>query len=88
MIIKYKYYFYYINANDKDILNSCNAAVFYDYTNIGITCELNQVRKCMSNSFYKAIPHSRILVSLSIIDDVILKLTKMISKILLKIFMI
>ena len=37
----------------KDILNFCNAAVFYDYTNIGITCELNQVRECIINSFIK-----------------------------------
>ena len=58
----------------KDILNFCNAAVFYDYTNIGITCELDQVRKCIINSFYKTIPHTRILVSLSIIDDIILKI--------------
>ena len=58
----------------KGILNFCNASVFYDYTNIGITVELNQVRKCITNSFYKTIPHSRILVSLSIIDDVILKI--------------
>ena len=58
----------------ENILNFCNAAVFYDYTNIGITCELNQVRKCISNSFYKTIPHTRILISLSIIDDVILKI--------------
>ena len=27
----------------KDILNFCNAAVFYDFTNKGITCKLNQV---------------------------------------------
>ena len=25
----------------KDVLNFCNNAVFFDYTNIGITCELN-----------------------------------------------
>ena len=36
----------------KNILNFCNAAIFYEYTNIGITCELNQVRKCIVNSFY------------------------------------
>ena len=60
----------------KDLLNFCNAAVFYDYTNIGITCEMNQVRKCIINSFYKTIPHTRILVSLSIIDDIILKINK------------
>ena len=58
----------------KDILNFCNAAVFYDYTNIGITCELKQVRNSIINSFYKTIPHTRILVSLSIIDDTILKI--------------
>ena len=27
----------------KDILNYCNATLFYDYKNVGITCELNQV---------------------------------------------
>ena len=58
----------------KDILNFCNAAVFCDYTNIGITCELNQVRKCIFNSFFKTIPDSRIRVSLSIIDDIVLKI--------------
>ena len=58
----------------KDILNFCNAGVFYDYRNIGITCELNQVRKCIINSFYKTIPDSRIRVSLSIFDDIILKI--------------
>ena len=58
----------------KGILSFCNAAVFYDYTNVGITCELNQVRKCIINIFYKTVPHSRIPVSLSIIDDIILKI--------------
>ena len=58
----------------KDVLNFCNVAVFYDYTNIGITCELNQVRKYIIKSFYKTIPHTRIIVSLSIIDDIILKI--------------
>ena len=58
----------------KDILNFCNAAVFYDYTYIGITCELNQVRKCTINSFYKTIPDSNIRVSSSRIDDRLLKI--------------
>ena len=57
----------------KDILNFCNAAVFYDYKSVGITEKLNQVRKCIFNNFYKTIPHTRILISLSIIDDIILK---------------
>ena len=55
------------------MLNFCNDAVFYDSTDIGMTCELNQVRKCIINSFYKTIPDSRIRVSLSKIDDIILK---------------
>ena len=58
----------------KDILNFFNVAVFYDYTDIGCTCELNQVRKCIINSFYKTIPYSRIRVSLSITDDINLKI--------------
>ena len=57
----------------KDILNFCNSAVFYEYKNIGFIEELNQVRKCVINSFYKTIPDSRTGVSLSIIDDIILK---------------
>ena len=35
---------------------------------------MNQVRKCKTNSFYKTIPYTKILVSLSIIDDIILKI--------------
>ena len=58
----------------KDILKFCNAAIFYDYKNIAITVELNQVCKCITNSFHKTIRHSRILVSLSIKHDIILKI--------------
>ena len=29
----------------KDILNFCNAAIFYNHKNVRITEELNQVRK-------------------------------------------
>ena len=58
----------------KDLLNFCNDAVFYDYKNIGIICELNPVRTFIINRFYKTIPYTRILVSLSIFDDIILKI--------------
>ena len=58
----------------KDILNFCNDAVFYDYKNIGTICELNPVRTFIINRFHKTIPYTRILVSLSIIDDIILKI--------------
>ena len=47
----------------KDILNLCDDAMFYDYTNVGITCELNQVRRCIINSFYETIPDGRIRYS-------------------------
>ena len=58
----------------KEILIFFNSAVFYDYTNRGITVELNQVRKCTINSFYKTFPDSTIRVSLCIIDDINLKI--------------
>ena len=58
----------------KDILNFCNAAIFYDYENKEIIEEPNQVRNCLINSFYKTIPITIILPSLSIIDGVILKI--------------
>ena len=37
---------------------------------------MNQVRKSIINSFFKTIPHTRNLVSLSIIDDLILKINE------------
>ena len=58
----------------KDILTFCNSAVFYDYINIRNIEKLNQVGKCTINSFYKTFPDSRIRVSFSIIDDIILKI--------------
>ena len=58
----------------KDLLEFTNDAVFYDYKNIGIICELNPVRTFIFNRFYKTIPYTRILVILGIIDDIILKI--------------
>ena len=58
----------------KDFLNFCNAAIFYDCKNTGITEELNQFRKCIVTSFHKTFPLSRILVILSRIEDIILKI--------------
>ena len=59
----------------KDFLNFCNDAVFYDCKSVGVICELNPVRTFIINRFYKTIPYTRILVSLSIIDDIILKIS-------------
>ena len=58
----------------KDTSDFCNSAVFYVYKILGIIEELNQVRKCIIKIFYKTVPDSRIRVSLSIIDDIILKI--------------
>ena len=54
----------------KDILNFCNAAVFYDYKNIGVIEEVNQARKCIINILHKTVPVDRKLITLSIIDVV------------------
>ena len=58
----------------KDSLNFCNHALFYDHENIGVAEELNQVRKYIIKSFHKTIPHTTMLATLSIIDDIILKI--------------
>ena len=57
----------------KDVLNFCNAAIFYDYKNIGSFEELNQARRCIFNMFHETIPVSIILLILSNIDVLILK---------------
>ena len=57
------------------MLNFCNDAVFYDYKSVGVICELSSVRTFIIDRFYKTIPYTRILVSLSIIDDLILKIS-------------
>ena len=58
----------------KDLLNFTNEAVYYDYKYLGIEREFNKARTFIFNRFYKTIPGSRIIVSLSIIDDIILKI--------------
>ena len=58
----------------KDILNLCNDSIFYDYKNIGNVEELNQVRKCIISNSHKTSPVGRILITLSLIDDIILKI--------------
>ena len=58
----------------KGILNFCNHALLYDYENIGVIDELYQLRKYTIKSFHKTIPYTTIIVTLSIIDDIILKI--------------
>ena len=59
----------------KNSLSFTNDAEFYDYKSVGIICELNPVRNFIIKRFYKTIPFTKILVSLSIIDDIILKIS-------------
>ena len=58
----------------KDLLNFCNHALFYDHENIGVAEELNQVRKYIFKSFHKTISHTTTIATLSINDDIILKI--------------
>ena len=58
----------------KDLLIFCNHALIYDHENIGVTEKLNQVQKYIIKSFHKTIPHTTIIATLSIIDDIILKI--------------
>ena len=46
MIIRYSYKYIFIIQMEtvKELSNFCNAALFYDYKNLGITDELNQAR--------------------------------------------
>ena len=72
----------------KGVLNFCNAAIFYDYKNIGIIEEVNQARRCIINNFHETIPVSRILITLSIIDVVILKINDNDIENVIRLFMI
>ena len=58
----------------EDLLKFCNADVNYDYKNKVVVVELNQVRKCVINNFHETIRVSRIIKSISIIDDIIFKI--------------
>ena len=72
----------------KDILNFCNAAMFYDYENDGIIDELCRVRKCIIGSFFKTILNTPLITSLNLIDDIFLKINDNDIEKLLIIFMI
>ena len=58
----------------KDNLNFCKAVFFNDYKNIGIVDELKQTLKYIIENYQKTISVSRMPITLSIIDDVILKI--------------
>ena len=51
-----------------------NEFIFLDYSKIGVDVKVNVLRKYIINRFHKAVPASRMLTILSLIDDLILKL--------------
>ena len=57
----------------KEVLNFFNAAMFYDYKKLNITDKLNQACRCIINNYYETITVERMLITFSLIDDVILK---------------
>ena len=54
----------------KEILAICNESHCYDYENMG---ELMSLTKYLIEYFYDTIPQERLLISLNIIDNIILK---------------
>ena len=59
---------------DKDMFKFFNEFIFLDHSEGGIDVNVNILRKYILNRFHKAVPASRILITLSLIDDIILKL--------------
>ena len=60
--------------SDKEIFDFCNRAIFFDYNNHKCIEEFNRVRKYIIKRFHETIPYSRIIIVLSIIDEMLLKI--------------
>ena len=60
--------------NDKDMFKFFNEIIFLDHLKVGVDAKVNDLRKYMINRFYQSILPSRILTTLSLLDDAILKL--------------
>ena len=58
----------------KEIFKICNEAIWFNYESHENVCEFNRLRKYLIKYFYDSIPGERIIISLSIIDDIILKI--------------
>ena len=61
--------------SDKGMFKLSNEYNFPDHSEVGIDVKVNDLRKYIINRLYKTIPPSRILSTLSLIDDFILKLS-------------
>ena len=51
-----------------------NEFIFLDHSKIGVDVKVNVLRKYIINGFHEAIPASKILTIISLIDDIIFKL--------------
>ena len=60
--------------NDKDMFKFFIEFIFLDHLEVGVDVNFNVHRKHNINRFLKTIPSSRILTTISLLGDVILKL--------------
>ena len=60
--------------SDKEMFEFFNEFIFLDHSINGVNIEVDILRKYIINRFYKTIPASRMLIVLSLIDDIILKI--------------
>ena len=60
--------------NYKDMFKIFNEFIFLDHLKVGVDVKVNDLRNFIINRFYQSIPPSRILTTLSLLDDVVLKL--------------
>ena len=60
--------------NSKDMFKIFIEFIFLDHSQIGVDVKVNDLRKYIINRFHETIPSSRILTTLSLLYDVILKL--------------
>ena len=59
---------------DKDMFGFFNEFIFLNHSKVGIDVNVNILRKYIINRFHEAVPASRVLITLSLIDDIMLKL--------------
>ena len=57
----------------KEIFEICNDCLWYDFSEQKNIEQINRLRRHILEYFYNSIPGERINISLSIIDDIILK---------------
>ena len=59
----------------EDMMSFCSAAVLFDHEKEGIIEEFDLLRSCIIKNFRTRTPAKKVLVSLAIIDEIILKIS-------------